>query len=761
MPSAFDFLLRISSPYTYGELEKFRLSIMQEMKRKGFNHYVQQMKQLSADINDVMRNETYLLDNDYWKNKFHDVPYWHRESPELLSKFQWKRLFRLGIHPTGLTTITNIMLRKKYVDQLIGNAYWMTEQQIILFKTIISTYFTTNIRLWPVHLNMDFTFLSMRKKLQVEKLLPTHDNTTSSSRHDNTTPSVRRAMSLDEEKALLEIEKEPDAVVKVQSPISTDVENNNASILSSRSQPRLLPVLPLSRKKPLKNVPNRRSKTRVHEKKTKNQKMFGASMRTSSTSHVFTPTSSSPKKSTTKSLPVVAHEKLQEIKTRVKVNVDKGMILFKQLSQSLLAGSGPFILKMLQQINTNNNSKIDGTLAVSDLTSDIFTNVPGLTTAEYDLFFSAIDIPEPYLKHMNKKILGSASIAEAHETFSDEFNSPAILKFIKPLYAYYFLCECDYLLVDAWKAIAKNAASLKDLNSTRKFTIQCRRLLMFFIQEFTKEFDYQQEFENTTIGFEIYNQPNGPVKSTMVFEHRVDPFPYLILQKMNGQSLDAILKTKNIKHRMADIYDSVDTLNRIWVKETIWGSGFFHADIHPGNVIVNDNDEIALIDYGSCGILSKTQQCNLISSMIQSGRIISLTPQQLQTREGQKQHQQNVQHAEKFVKIIWNLCSVNKYTKEHLNQVTYSILDYPAVSFGELFLKMIRISDDIGTCSNDAILLFGRGIAYLGVSIKAVSESCDDVNICPTWALGKIIQQNMLKHPGQIARFLFTGRACV
>ena len=622
------------APFDRDELLGIRRNILETMKEKTFDHYMAQMYMIRDAAVQLVANENTLANDDtYWeKMDFFKKPYWMSESPYLNELYtRNKGLFNMP--PTSTTTsVTNIIMSDVHVGKLMGVADWMTIQQKILFKTIITTYFRKNTRLWPVHLNMDFTFMESRDKAS--------------------------------------------------------------------------------------------------------QKDDG--------------------------------------------NIESLKTLFK----SLLSGSGPFILKILQQINTSNKSTIAGKISVAELTSDIFTKVPGLTPSEVEFVTQSFDIAPSYLTQMSPKILGSASIAEIHETYSDEFKMPAVLKFIKPLYAYYFLCELNFLLTDVWKEIASQSGGNK------KHIVQCRKLLLFFIQEFIKEFDYYGEFVNTTAGWKIYNKPGQMLGSSMALECKINPFPVLILNFVKGTSLDKLLKegsgmalnrgdhgdlfsrgemsqygdrklTKHMSPSFVQIYKQVDNLIRLWFKETLWGSGFFHADLHLGNLIEGSDGILYAIDFGSCGVLSTKEQCAMITAMVVSGQFINRSSKLSDAEIRRK----NIKTATQFVKTIWEICNVRNFTSEHLQEIAVKIIDKRFKSkygliFSSLFLDIIEYSNDIGICTNSPVLLFGRACAYIGNVMQRVQEVCSESGHCPVWSLDGVITSNLAQNPMQLLKFASVGRVC-
>ena len=623
-------ILGFISPFDVSKLQDVRTTILQEMKDKTFDYYLEKMKKINEEIDLIIGDDEKIIDDDYWEKHGQEETFWQKESPELNSIYKTQKLKRLGlVEPSGVTSLGSIFLTDKAVKKLVGEAEWMTAQQLILFRTIMSLYFKNNIKLWPVHLNMDLSFIKTQDKVKSSLF-----NNSNNNNNNNT-------------------------------------NNKNDDETDSRS-------------------------------------------------------------------------------SRVIV-VDKVKLLFK----SMLAGSGPFILKILQQINSNNNNTVKD-MKVADLTSDIFSNVPGLTESERDFVVSNFAIDSSYIDDMNPKMLGSASIAEAHVTFSKEHNTKAVMKFVKPMYAYYFLCEINFILTDIWKNLTRFA----DNNTTH--ILQCRKLLMFLVREFSKEFDYEGEFNNTVIGYEIYNEPMGPIKSMVAIEVKVNPFPVLIMEYVEGKALDKILNNpKTSKEEYVVLYNNILILFSLWMKRTLWGkAGFFHSDLHPGNIIVDQKGDFNIIDYGSCGMLTKRQQCVMITAMMVSGQFQHLTTYELKTTKGQRIHEKNLKVSKKFVQLIWQICEVHGYKKTHLDDVAEKILIYGRLNFVQLFLEIVEISDNIGECTNNPVLLFGRGVAYVGNLLDSIIKKCNNQELCPDFKIKDLIKSALLKHPTQLISFFAKGRVC-
>ncbi len=67
---------------------------------------------------------------------------------------------------------------------------------------------------------------------------------------------------------------------------------------------------------------------------------------------------------------------------------------------------------------------------------------------------------------------------------------------------------------------------------------------------------------------------------------------------------------KSLEKRQAHLAD----LAALWVEEGIFGAGFYHGDLHAGNIMIND-DHATVIDYGNAVKLTAEQQKQIIRMM--------------------------------------------------------------------------------------------------------------------------------------------------
>ena len=503
---------------------------------------------------------------------------------------------------------------------------------------------------------------------------------------------------------------------------------------------------------------------------------------------------------------------------------DKPYLVRKALPlfTAAMRGSGPLMLKLLQQLNVKPASTPQerrhekhcgkregkfaagkGGISLTEITEGIFADLPLLTPREVQFIKSRIADPEfrVFLDRLNASDgpKGSASLAQVYFV-PDGHEGTAVVKFLKPMYVFYFLCECNLLLTEVWRRIAA-------LADTPEIAMDVRRLLLALVREFGHEFDFSREAKFTVQGFEVYNRPKINVRSIQLLGANLEPFPALVTTKAPGAGLDKWIERKDVPvGRVETLYRAISNLLTLWFKNAFWGTGLIHADLHPGNIFVSeDMTFVTLIDYGSCVVLRERQQCLLVDAMVISAQFTEmieyipaiapdncttpvkqdldrvegplsfyrgrLTPQQwvgLRERLGadtgrvDREHAQNIQTGIKFVKKIWQACRVAERPLSEVTQVAEDILDYTRyLSFGVLFVAIAnKAINGLGECISNEILMFGRGIAYIGTMVGNVQEVCSDLERCPFFELSPIVKGLLFRHPGQLLRLARTGSVC-
>jgi hypothetical protein len=306
-------------------------------------------------------------------------------------------------------------------------------------------------------------------------------------------------------------------------------------------------------------------------------------------------------------------------------------------------GGGPFFVKMLQKMS--NNSFVSHTHDVQPMGENELNFITSLLISN--------NTNECSFKNMNMNVLSSSGFTQAH-VMKNRFGKNVVVKFLRPANLYYFLCECNFLLVTVWKKFRLEANRVYPNNNhlQTKLTKQCRHVMLHFMKEVCEEFDYKKKAQCAIVGCAIYNHPHMMMHSSKLLQYTVTPFPMIIQTYEGNVGLDGLLKKceKMLKHSSKEnkikhyintivvpmIHRSMVTLLESWFKNIFSRSvSCFHGDLHLGNLRTLSMENLIrlhrlkaetraplyIIDYGHCYFLNKKLRYGLLDVMLTSGRM--------------------------------------------------------------------------------------------------------------------------------------------
>jgi ubiquinone biosynthesis protein len=127
-----------------------------------------------------------------------------------------------------------------------------------------------------------------------------------------------------------------------------------------------------------------------------------------------------------------------------------------------------------------------------------------------------------------------------------------------------------------------------------------------FEQAIRKEIDFTHEVEHLTRfrrNFAARTDVHFPAPHPALCTARV-----LTMEYIAGVPITAITARDHAVERVVQTGLEV-------VLQMVFADGFFHGDLHPGNLLVRDDDVLGVIDFGLCGRLT-TRQRDLLVDMI-------------------------------------------------------------------------------------------------------------------------------------------------
>lgn len=129
-------------------------------------------------------------------------------------------------------------------------------------------------------------------------------------------------------------------------------------------------------------------------------------------------------------------------------------------------------------------------------------------------------------------------------------------------------------------------------------------------QAIIQEMDYTIEARNIN---RIKRQFKG--NDTVTFPHVYNMLSNKTILTMEYFDGYSIRNTKLLDEKGYDRYHIADTLARTLFTQ-IFEYGFFHADIHPGNIVVTNDGKVGFIDFGMVGKLTEDIKQNFGSLLI-------------------------------------------------------------------------------------------------------------------------------------------------
>ena len=125
-----------------------------------------------------------------------------------------------------------------------------------------------------------------------------------------------------------------------------------------------------------------------------------------------------------------------------------------------------------------------------------------------------------------------------------------------------------------------------------------------------RELDYRQEARNlSTLGANLLEFP-GIVVPTPIEDFTTSRV--LTMEYIRGKKITELSPLARLDFKGADL---AEELFHAYLKQ-ILVDGFFHADPHPGNVLLTDDHRIALLDLGMVGHITPQLQENLLQMLL-------------------------------------------------------------------------------------------------------------------------------------------------
>ena len=201
--------------------------------------------------------------------------------------------------------------------------------------------------------------------------------------------------------------------------------------------------------------------------------------------------------------------------------------------------------------------------------------------------------PEDIFSEFSQQALASASIAQVHRALTRE-GDDVIVKVRRPGIARTIDADLSimHMLSRRIEEVAPEARIFNLSGMLQEFERSLSREIDFSveaasIERFGKNFDGHDQVLIPRVFIDLSSQA------------------VLTMERMKGVKISLIEGDEKRRDKIAKNY-------LFAAYKMIFEDGFFHGDLHPGNVFVDDNDRIALIDFGMVGRLSGSTRDRIV-----------------------------------------------------------------------------------------------------------------------------------------------------
>jgi predicted unusual protein kinase regulating ubiquinone biosynthesis (AarF/ABC1/UbiB family) len=196
--------------------------------------------------------------------------------------------------------------------------------------------------------------------------------------------------------------------------------------------------------------------------------------------------------------------------------------------------------------------------------------------------------------------LAAASLAQVHRAYMRDGRA-VVVKVQRP--------DIRELIVDDLEALGEIAHFLDEHTELgRRYEFE--NMLVNLRKSLLRELDFTIEANN------LHNISRSLIEfDEIVIPEPIDDFSttrILTMEYVSGKKITALNPLRLLE---VDVASLADALFRAYLKQFLV-DGLFHADPHPGNVFLTDDNRIALIDLGMVGRVTRTFQDNLLRLML-------------------------------------------------------------------------------------------------------------------------------------------------
>ncbi|MEK6647423.1 MAG: AarF/UbiB family protein [Candidatus Firestonebacteria bacterium] len=154
--------------------------------------------------------------------------------------------------------------------------------------------------------------------------------------------------------------------------------------------------------------------------------------------------------------------------------------------------------------------------------------------------------------------------------------------------------------------ILKNLAVLLEKHIPESRTYNPTGIINEFLKIITKELDFSYEASNADKFRRNFKDSKLVIIPKVYFEHTTKRI--LTIEKITGYKISDVINSKDLK---IDKKKIASNLVNVYIK-MVFEDKFFHGDPHPGNIFVQKDGKIILVDFGIAGYINEEMMQHLL-----------------------------------------------------------------------------------------------------------------------------------------------------
>lgn len=231
------------------------------------------------------------------------------------------------------------------------------------------------------------------------------------------------------------------------------------------------------------------------------------------------------------------------------------------------------------------------------LPPDFIKALSRLQSAAPEFDFKNAKIDASLFKSIDPTPLASASVAQVHKAVLHT-GEAVVIKILRPGIREQ-VREDTALLLTILQVLEWLVQEVSDF--------QARDLASELTRSLTEELDFKNEAKNLQAFAEL-NSERPRVKVPKLYPE-LSGSEILVMEHIEGRS---IADFHDDKKQGAELLETILELEFLQV----FSDGLFHADPHPGNILVTPKGQIAFIDFGAMGRLARDHQDRLLAILM-------------------------------------------------------------------------------------------------------------------------------------------------